>query len=58
MTTTLSSKGQAVLTPKHPRRLVREYATDPQTGLRVTKPPDQTEPVTTEMVNTLLEDYP
>lgn len=47
-----------VLTPEHSRRFVREYVTDPQTGLRVTKAPDQAEPVTTEMVKTLLEDYP
>ena len=47
-----------VLTPEHPRRFVREYITDQLTGLRVTKAPDGLEPVTTEMVKTLLEDYP
>lgn len=47
-----------VLTPEHPHRFVREYVTDPLTGLRVTKAPDRTEPVTSEMVKTLLEDYP
>lgn len=47
-----------VLTPEHPRRFVREYITDPLTGLRVTKAPNGLEPVTTEMVKTLLEDYP
>lgn len=47
-----------VLTPEHPRRFVREYIKDPLTGLRVTKAPNGLEPVTTEMVKTLLEDYP
>jgi bifunctional DNA-binding transcriptional regulator/antitoxin component of YhaV-PrlF toxin-antitoxin module len=47
-----------VLTPEHPRRSVREYVTDEHTGLRVRKAPDQLEPVTTEMIKSLLEDYP
>ncbi|MCP5520736.1 MAG: AbrB/MazE/SpoVT family DNA-binding domain-containing protein [Verrucomicrobiales bacterium] len=47
-----------VLTPAHPRRLAREHVTDPTTGLRVTKAPEGSEPVTTEMVKRLLEDYP
>jgi AbrB family looped-hinge helix DNA binding protein len=47
-----------VLTPEQPRRLVREYVTDPQTGLRVRKAPDKAEPVTTEMIKALLDDYP
>lgn len=47
-----------ILTPKHPRRLAREYVTDPLTGLRVTKAFEDSEPVTTEMVKALLEDYP
>lgn len=47
-----------VLTPENPRRFVREYVTDRLTGLRVTKAPNGLEPVTTEMVKTLLEDYP
>lgn len=47
-----------ILTPEHPHRLAREYVIDPLTGLRVTKAPDGSEPVTTEMVKTLLEDYP
>lgn len=47
-----------ILTPEHPRRFVREYVTDPDTGLRVTKVSDDAEPVTTEMVKALLEDYP
>ena len=47
-----------ILTPEHPRRFVREYVTDPQTGLRVTKAIDDSEPVTTEMIKALLEDYP
>ena len=47
-----------VLTPEHPRRSAREYVTDPHTGLRVRKAPDHVEPVTTEMIKSLLEDYP
>jgi bifunctional DNA-binding transcriptional regulator/antitoxin component of YhaV-PrlF toxin-antitoxin module len=47
-----------VLTPEHPRRFVREYITDPLTGLRVTKARDEGEPVTTEMIKILLEDFP
>lgn len=47
-----------ILTPEHPHRFVREYVTDPLTGLRVTKAPHGLEPVTTEMVKTLLDDYP
>jgi hypothetical protein len=47
-----------VLTPEHPRRFVREYVIDPLTGLRVTKARDEVEPVTSEMIKTLLEDYP
>ncbi len=47
-----------ILTPEHPRRFVREYVTDPLTGLRVTKAANDAEPVTTEMIKTLLEDYP
>ncbi|TLD69607.1 AbrB/MazE/SpoVT family DNA-binding domain-containing protein [Phragmitibacter flavus] len=47
-----------VLTPEHPRRSNREYVIDPLTGLRVTKAREQTEPVTSEMIKALLEDYP
>ena len=47
-----------VLTPEHPRRIVREYVVDSDTGLRVTKAVENTEPVTSEMVKALLEDYP
>lgn len=47
-----------VLTPEHPRCKTREYVTDPLTGLRVTKADDASEKVTTEMIKTLLEDYP
>ncbi len=47
-----------VLTPEHPHRFSREYITDPLTGLRVTKAATDSEPVTTEMVKALLEDYP
>lgn len=44
-----------LLTPEHPTHWTREYVTDPLTGLQVTK---DSEPVTTEMVKALLEDYP
>ncbi len=47
-----------VLTPEHPRRFAREYFTDPATGLQVTKKPADAEPVTSEMVRALLEDFP
>jgi len=47
-----------VLTPEHPVRREREYVTDPATGLRVTKAVGNVEPVTSEMVKALLEDYP
>jgi AbrB family looped-hinge helix DNA binding protein len=47
-----------ILTPEHPCGFVREYVTDPATGLRVTKASKESEPVTTEMVKALLEDYP
>ncbi len=47
-----------ILTPERPHRFVREYVTDPLTGLRVTKATNESEPVTTEMIKTLLEDYP
>ena len=47
-----------ILTPEQPRRFVREYVTDPDTGLRVTKALEDVEPVTTETIKALLEDYP
>ena len=47
-----------ILTPEHPHRFVREYVTDPDIGLRVTKASQDAEPVTSEMIKTLLEDYP
>ncbi len=47
-----------VLTPEHSCRVAKEYITDPLTGLRVTKSTDDVEPVTTEMIKALLEDYP
>jgi hypothetical protein len=47
-----------VLTPEHTKRLTREYVLDPSTGLRVTKAAQDAEPVTTEMIKALLEDYP
>lgn len=47
-----------VLTPEHPQRLAREHVIDPLTGLRVTRASADTEPVTTEIVNVLLEEFP
>ena len=47
-----------VLTPEHPVRHERTHATDPSTGLRVTQASPGMEPVTSEMVKALLEDYP
>lgn len=47
-----------VLTPEHPRRAARDYVTDPHTGLRVRKAPENSEPVTTEMIRSLMEDFP
>jgi hypothetical protein len=47
-----------VLTPEHPVQPAREHVTDPLTGLRVTKSRESAEPVTSEMIKTLLEDYP
>jgi AbrB family looped-hinge helix DNA binding protein len=47
-----------VLTPEHPVPVVREHVIDPLTGLRVTKALPHAEPVTSEMIRTLLEDYP
>jgi AbrB family looped-hinge helix DNA binding protein len=47
-----------VLTPEHPVHQAREHTIDLLTGLRVTKARGTAEPVTSEMVKTLLEDYP
>lgn len=47
-----------VLTPEVTQRPSREFVKDPLTGLQVTKAPVDAEPVTTEMVKKLLEDYP
>ena len=47
-----------VLTPEHPVRHEREYVIDSLTGLRVTKAAGNAEPVTSEMIKALLEDYP
>lgn len=47
-----------ILTPEHPRRQAREYVIDADTGLRVRKSPDSSEPVTTDMIKALLDDYP
>lgn len=50
--------GSVILTPEKPYGGVREYVTDPVTGLRVTKAHEGAEPVTSAMVKRLLEDYP
>jgi AbrB family looped-hinge helix DNA binding protein len=47
-----------VLTPEHPIRREREHTIDPLTGLQVTKASGELEPVTSEMIKTLMEDYP
>lgn len=47
-----------LLTPEKRNAFVREYITDPLTGLRVTKAAVGMEPVTSDMIKTLLEDYP
>jgi AbrB family looped-hinge helix DNA binding protein len=47
-----------ILTPEQPLSFVREYVTEPQTGLRVTKAFEHAEPITSEMIKTLLEDFP
>jgi AbrB family looped-hinge helix DNA binding protein len=47
-----------VLTPEHPVHPVREHVTDSLTGLRVTKAYPNAEPVTSDMIQELLEDYP
>ncbi len=47
-----------VLTPEYPIRHKREYVIDSLTGLRVTKAAGDAGPVTSEMIKSLLEDYP
>ncbi len=47
-----------LLTPQKRNEFVREYITDPLTGLRVTKAAVGMEPVTSDMIKALLEDYP
>lgn len=47
-----------VLTPEHPIRHEREYVIDVLTGLRVTKADEHAEPVTSEMIKAMLEDFP
>lgn len=51
--------GESVmLTPEHSRPHTREYVPDPLTGLRVTKHAEGSEPITTEIVKSLLADFP
>lgn len=47
-----------VLTPENPLSPLKEYVTDPLTGLRVTKHSGKSEMVTSEMVKALLVDFP
>lgn len=47
-----------VLTPETPRRQKREYVIDPLTGLQVVKARKGVEPVTSDMIKALLEDFP
>ena len=47
-----------ILTPEHPARVEREQVVDARTGLRVVKARTNVEPVTTEMVQLALQDYP
>jgi len=46
------------LTPEHPIRPDREHVIDALTGLRVTRRSANNEPVTTQMVNRLLAEFP
>ena len=46
-----------ILRPAHARNFVREYVTDPQTGLRVTKADKKLELVTSDMVKTVLRRF-
>lgn len=47
-----------VLTPENPVHPEREHVIDPLTGLRVTKAFPNVEPVTSEMIQALLEEEP
>ena len=47
-----------VLTPKYPATRPKEYVTDPLTGLRVTKAREGFEPVSSDLVRALLEEFP
>lgn len=47
-----------VLTPEHLPSRTRQHVTDPLTGLRVTKALGDNQPVTSQMIRALLEDYP
>jgi len=54
----LVHEDSVVLTPEAPRKRVKKYTTDPETGLRVTKARRGEELVTSDMVRALLEDFP
>lgn len=47
-----------ILTPENPVRPEREHVIDALTGLRVTRRSANHEPVTTQMVNRLLAEFP
>lgn len=47
-----------VLTPQGVPRCLKEYGVDPVSGLRVAKRSSGAEPVTSEMVKGLLEEFP
>ena len=52
------SGNSVILTPEHPVLSKKQYVTDSKTGLRVTKARKNSVPVTSEMIKSLLEDYP
>lgn len=52
------SGDSVILTPEKASHIAKEYVTDPTTGLRVTKARKKSDPVTTEMIKALLDEYP
>jgi len=47
-----------ILIPDGPCRKIQKHSIDPLTGLRVRKAAKGAEPVTSDMIKALLEDYP
>lgn len=47
-----------ILTPETAPAVSQDFMTDSITGLRIRKAPAASEPVTSEMIKALLEDYP